>query len=174
MSDPLTNTEQTPFESPDNFNSILIGAGVIFLFGVTPYLNLTCCLGITVGGAVAVWHYVSQHSLSLSNGEGFKLGALAGLLGGLATLVVSYALLLLAGYQPGQKEVQDLMLSIFGNDPAVRAQMELQMREQSANALSAGNIAVGVIATAIVNPLFAGLGGVISASAFKKGAQPSQ
>ncbi|MFQ3599577.1 MAG: hypothetical protein SNJ66_14685, partial [Chloroherpetonaceae bacterium] len=58
---------------------------------------------------------------------------------------------------------------LAGSDPAVRAQMEESFREQSANALSIGNIAIGTATTVILYPLFAGLGGIIAASMFKKG-----
>jgi hypothetical protein len=172
MSEQLTT--QTQPESPDNFNSILIGGGVIFVISIVPYLNLIngCCLGMLLGGGIAVWHYANQYNLSLTSGEGFKLGAMAGLLGGLAGLVVGYVLLALFDYQPGAKEIKNLVLNLAGSDPAVRAQMEESFREQSANALSATNIAIGTISTVIIYPLFAGLGGIIAASAFKKGSQP--
>ncbi|MFN3345816.1 MAG: hypothetical protein ACK412_09225 [Chloroherpetonaceae bacterium] len=164
------NTESHS-ESPDNFNSILIGGAVIFVIGIVPFLNLIngCCLGMLLGGGVSVWHYTNQYNLTLTSGEGFKLGALAGLLGGLAGLVVSYVLIALFDYQPGKEELQELMLNIFGSDPAVRAQMEESFREQSTNALSASAIAISTITTAIIYPLFAGLGGIIGASLFKKG-----
>lgn len=171
MSEQLTTPAQP--ESPDNFNSVLIGASVIFVIGVVPFLNLinACCLGMLLGGGVAVWHYVNQYNLALTSGEGFKLGAMAGLLGGLAGLVVGYVLIVLFDYQPGAEAIKELMLNIFGDDPTVRAQMEESFREQSANALSAGNIAIGAISTIIIYPLFAGLGGIIAASMFKRGSQ---
>ncbi len=169
MSEQFTTESQS--ESPDNFNSVLIGGTLIFVIGIVPFLNLinSCCLGMLLGGGVAVWHYTNQYNLTLTSGEGFKLGALAGLLGGLAGLVVSYVLIALFDYQPGAEAIKDLMLNIFGDDPTVRAQMEESFREQSANALSASAIAIGVITTAIIYPLFAGLGGIIGASLFKKG-----
>jgi len=172
MSEQLTT--QTQPESPDNFNSILIGGGVIFIISIVPYLNLIngCCLGMLLGGGVAVWHYVNQYSLTLTSGEGFKLGAMAGLLGGLAGLVIGYVFVLLFNYQPGVDDSKRLMLNLFGTDPAVRAQIEESFREASENALSATNIAIGTISTVIIYPLFAGLGGIIAASAFKKGSQP--
>jgi hypothetical protein len=164
-------TTQTQPESPDNFNSVLIGSGVIFFIGIVPFLNLIngCCLGMLLGGGVAVWHYVNQYSLSLTSGEGFKIGALAGLLGGLAGLVTGYVLLALFDYQPGAEEIKNLVLNLAGSDPAVRAQMEESFREQSENALSASNIAIGTATTVILYPLFAGLGGIVAASVFKKG-----
>ncbi len=169
MSEQFTTESQS--ESPDNFNSVLIGGTVIFVIGIVPFLNLIngCCLGMLLGGGVAVWHYTNQYNLTLTSGEGFKLGALAGLLGGLAGLVVGYVLLALFDYQPGKEALQELMLNIFGSDPATRAQMEESFREQSTNALSVSAIAIATITTAIIYPLFAGLGGIIGASLFKKG-----
>lgn len=164
-------TTQTQPESPDNFNSVLIGSGVIFFIGIVPFLNLinVCCLGMLLGGGVAVWHYVNQYSLSLTSGEGFKIGALAGLLGGLAGLVAGYVLLALFDYQPGAEEIKNFVLNLAGSDPAVRAQMEESFREQSENALSASSIAISTATTVILYPLFAGLGGIVAASMFKKG-----
>ncbi len=171
MSEQLTTQPQP--ESPDNFNSILIGGGVIFVIGIVPFLNLIngCCLGMLLGGGVAVWHYANQYSLTLTSGEGFKLGALAGLLGGLAGLVVGYVLLALIGYQPGVDDSKNLMLNLFGSDPAVRAQIEESFRE--ASELSPSSIAIGTIGTVIIYPLFSGLGGILAASIFKKGSQPA-
>ncbi len=169
MSEQFTTESQS--ESPDNFNSVLIGGTVIFVIGIVPFLNLIngCCLGMLLGGGVTVWHYTNQYNLTLTSGEGFKLGALAGLLGGLAGLVVGYVLIALFDYQPGKEELQELMLNIFGSDPTIRAQMEESFREPSTNALSVSAIAIATITTAIIYPLFAGLGGIIGASLFKKG-----
>lgn len=172
MSEQLTTSTQP--ESPDNFNSIVIGASVIFVIGIVPFLNLIngCCLGMLLGGGVSVWHYVNQYNLSLTSGEGFKLGALAGLLGGLAGLVVGYLLLALFDYQPGAEAIKDIFLNLAGNDPEVRAQLEESFREQSQNALSVSNIAISTASTVIIYPLFAGLGGIIASSMFKKGSAP--
>ncbi len=169
MSEELT-TSTNP-EPPDNFNSVLIGAGVIFVIGIVPFVSLIngCCLGMLLGGGVAVWHYANQYNLSLTSGEGFKLGALAGLLGGLAGLVMGYVLLALFDYQPGADEIKKLILNLAESDPATKAQIEESFREQSENALSISNIAIGTATTVIIYPLFAGLGGIIAASAFKKG-----
>lgn len=171
MSEPVATPQPQP-DAPDNFNAVLTGAGVILVIGLIPLLNLlnVCCLGVIAGGAVASWRYATQYNLSLSSGEGFKLGALAGLLGGLAGVVVGYALIALFDYQPGTSELRDLMLNAFGDDPAVRAQLEESFREQEQNALSVSNIILGAIGAAIIYPLFAGLGGVIGAAIFKKGA----
>ncbi len=169
MSEQLTTS--TGPKSPDNFNSILIGAGVIFVIGIVPFLNLIngCCLGMLLGGGVAVWHYANQYNLSLTSGEGFKLGALAGLLGGLAGLVVSYVLLALFDYQPGLQEIKSIFLDLAESDPAIRAQIEESFRQQSETAFSISSIAIGTVGTVIIYPLFAGLGGIIAASVFKKG-----
>ncbi|MCS6989972.1 MAG: DUF4199 family protein [Chloroherpetonaceae bacterium] len=169
MSEQLSTPSSQP-EEPDNFNSALLGGGVILVIGLIPLLNVlnACCLGIMLGGGAAVWHYATRHGLSLTSGEGFKLGALAGLLGGLAGLVVGYVLIALFNYQPGLNEIRDLMLNALGDDPTVRAQLERSFREQEQNALSISNIVLGVIGTAIIYPLFAGLGGVIGAAMFKK------
>lgn len=166
---------QTQPDAPDNFNSVMIGGGAILVIGLIPLLNLlnVCCLGVIAGGVIASWHYATRYNLSLSSGEGFKLGALAGLIGGLAGVVVGAALIALFDYQPGASEIRDLMLDAFGDDPVVRAELEKSFREQAENPLSVSNILLGAIGAAIIYPLFAGLGGVIGAAIFKKGAPPA-
>ncbi len=163
-------------EPPDNFTSILIGAGVIFIVSVIPFLNLInfiCCLGIIGGGFAGAFHYINAYSLTLSSGDGFKLGALAGLLGGLATLVVSFLLQAMFDYQLGTEEVQQFMLGIFGTTPEAKTQLEQAFRQQRAEGLTVSNMLTATLGTLILYPLFAGLGGAIASSLVQRGKENS-
>jgi hypothetical protein len=164
-------SEDLQREQPDNFQSLLIGAGVALVLSGVPFLNLInflCCMGVALGGATAVWHFTNTYSLTLTPGEGFKQGAIACLIGGLALYVIQMILLVAFGYQSG-KEWIDVMKNFVGNDPAARAQFEAQMAEQAREATSIKNIAIGLVTTLILYPLFGGAGGAIAASLFKKG-----
>jgi hypothetical protein len=176
MADELQPSTQGAAEPPDNFTSILIGAGVIFIISVVPFLNLlnaVCCLGIIGGGFAGAFHYINAYSLTLTGGNGFKLGALAGLLGGLAALVVSFLLQAVFDYQPGTEEVQQFMLRILGTTPEAKMELEQAFREQRAEGLTVSSMLISTLGTLILYPLFAGLGGAIASSAVQRGKENS-
>ncbi len=159
-------------KAPDNFNAILWGAGVIAGISLVPYIGLIsnfCCLGIIVGGVIAVFQYVNEYQLTVRGGEGFGLGAIAGLLGGLAYFVVFTAVQVLFDYQINVEESRQIIMALLGSDPEVRQQMEEAFRQQKAEALSITNILIGLISTLIIYPIAAGIGGAIGAALFQKG-----
>ncbi|MDX2127946.1 MAG: hypothetical protein SFU91_02785 [Chloroherpetonaceae bacterium] len=161
---------QNPVQEPDNFNSILIGGGLIVFFGLVPYLSFVnmCCLGLIAGGTLSVWHYTNAFSLTLSSGEGFKLGALTGILGGLVLYVLQMLCLVLFDYQPGTEEMGMIMKSFMKGNPEALEAYEQGIQDSKLNAFSVKNIAIGVLSTVIIYPLFVGLGGTIGAALFKK------
>lgn len=159
-------------DAPDNFNAILWGAGVMVIISILPYvalINSFCCLGIIAGGVVAAFQYANQHQLTMRGGEGFKLGAIAGLLGGLTYFVIYTAVQVLFGYQINGEETQQIILALFGSDPQVREQMEEAFRAQKLEALSVSNILIGLVSTLIIYPIAGGIGGAIGAALFQKG-----
>jgi len=162
-------------EKKDDYNSIVLGAAVIMVISLVPYLSLLnslCCLGIMLGGMTSVYHYTSSYQLSLISGEGFKLGSLAGILGGLATLVISYTAQIVFGYQPGG-ELLDLMrdfqMEMAQGDPDMIAELESVYKKAKEVEISVPEMIFGTILTVTINAIFSGIGGAIGSSLFKYG-----
>ncbi|NTV47459.1 MAG: hypothetical protein HGB11_13290 [Chlorobiales bacterium] len=170
--------EQSPYSSydmPDNFKSILFGAALIVVIGLVPYMsiiNAFCCMGLLLAGAISVYHYTTTFHLTLTSGEGFRLGVYTGVLGGLATLVISYSLQLLFGYIPGSELLgimKELQLSMVQNDVEMTREVESAYLEIQESELSVVQIVFGTLVTMTVDPVFTGLGGAIAANLFKRG-----
>ena len=99
---------------------MMIGAGFIFVISLIPFSFVLCCLPQIAGAMLAIHLFTKWYRLTLTYGEGIKLGILTALLGGLAAWVVGVAVMLLFNYQMHVKEVQDMMLKLFShfNNPA--------------------------------------------------------
>ncbi|WP_211204032.1 hypothetical protein [Chloroherpeton thalassium] len=162
-------------EKPDDYNAILLGGVVIMAISLVPYLSLLnslCCLGIMLGGFTSVYHYTSSYKLTILSGEGFKLGSLAGVLGGLASLVISYTLQLVFSYQPGSELLElmhDLQIQMAQGDPDVIAELDALYQKASEVELTVVQMIFGTIVTVTIDALFSGIGGAIGTSFFKYG-----
>lgn len=170
--------ERSPYSSydmPDNFRSILFGSALIAVIGLVPYMSLInafCCMGLLLAGAITVYHYTTTHHLTLTSGEGFRLGVYTGVLGGLTTLVISYSLQLFLGYIPGSELLailKKLQLSMVQNDPEMTREIESAYREVQDSELSVVQMVFGTLVTMTVDPVFTGIGGAIAANLFKRG-----
>lgn len=157
---------------PSKTQSIVLGAVVAVVVGTL--LNIvianagttglmiggcTACLLIFIGPLVAVWHYTSTHSLTLTAGEGAGIGALTGVAGSALGWAVTYVLRL-ADVLPTAAEAQRQAAEAFGADPS-------QLPDQSGSFLSTpiGELLVGLVMGAILGAI----GGAIGAAIFKKG-----
>jgi hypothetical protein len=172
MSEEQLNPAAQNDDSPDTFNALLWGAGVIVVTSLLPYvgiLNNLCCLGVIVGGLVTAYQYINQYQLTIRGGEGFKLGALAGLLGGMGYFIIFTAVQMLLDYQINIEETKNLLIALFGSDPQAREQIEESFRKQKLEGVTISNILIGLISTLIIYPIAGGIGGAIGAAVFRKG-----
>jgi len=172
MSEEQLNPAAQNDDSPDTFNALLWGAGVIVVTSLLPYvgiLNNLCCLGVIVGGLVTAYQYINQYQLTIRGGEGFKLGALAGLLGGMGYFIIFTAVQMLLDYQINIEETKNLLIALFGSDPQAREQIEESFRKQKLEGVTISNILIGLISTLIIYPIAGGIGGAIGAAIFRKG-----
>lgn len=155
----------------DQHHSILMGGLVVGILS-TSYLgilNMLCCLGVMIGGAVGVWHFTSEHRTTLASGEGAQLGAASGLVGLLLSLVLNF-LFMKVGLG-AEQAVSGLMQSGF-SDMMTEEQIEM-MREQLEAARNRSFfesvVNFGTIVNLFVFPLFGAVGGAAGASLFRYG-----
>ena len=145
--------------------AILVG-GVVTALLSTSYLgliNIFCCLGVILGGIVAVQQYTSLKDTSVETGDGAVLGAGAGAIGSLLATLLDRLL------RPLSLDGQSLMMGLFESfmDPQqmemVRQQMEASQQSQSA---------LGMLMTLLfglaIFAVFGAIGGAIGASIFQK------
>ena len=148
----------------DRFQSILLGGLVAGLLS-TSYLgviNLLCCAGVIIGAMVAVWHYTTEHEVTLPAGQGAAMGALAAIVGGLIGLALEY-LVGLVGVPSFQEIQQDFFSQFY---PAEQAEQIEAMQEQQGSPMM---MALMVVFGFGITAVFGAAGGAIGASIFKKG-----
>jgi len=160
-------------EEPDDFKSMLIGATLIFVVSMIPYVSLAsaCCLPQIVGALLAVHLFTAKYSLTLSAGKAMKLGIFTCLMGMLAAWAVGMALLFLFDYQPGAKEIEMIVLKLVGmtGNPDAVEQTRQQMEQQRAQGVGLAQIAVGLFGTVAFAGIAGVIGGAIGAALFKRG-----
>ena len=64
------------FNEPDDFPAMLVGATLVFVASVTPYLSIAagCCLPQILGALLAIHLFTSKYALTLTAGRAMKLG----------------------------------------------------------------------------------------------------
>lgn len=172
----MTPTETPPqlsppsAEEPDDFQAMLVGAGIIFGVSFIPYASMTCCLPHVIGALVAVHLYTRKYGLTLSYGKGIKLGVLTCLMGGLAAWVVVMALLLVFSYHVGAKEGETiaLFLAKMGGPEAVEKAKEA-LEAQKSQGLSVIQVVIGFVSASVFTAISGLIGGALGAAIFKRG-----
>ncbi len=77
-------------------------------FPPNPLYGCLACLSYMISGLVAVWHYTSEYSVTLSGGEGVKIGMFSGVTAGVLAAIVVFLLTVL-GVMPGPEEMLEAM-----------------------------------------------------------------
>ena len=157
-------------EEPDDFQAMLIGAGIIVAVSFIPYASMACCLPHLIGAVVAVHLYTRKYGLTISYGKGIKLGVLTCLMGGLAVWVVITAVLLVFGYQIGAKDVEAITLYFakLGGPEAVEKTKEA-LEAQKNQGISVGHIVIGLVSVSVLAAISGLIGGALGAALFKRG-----
>jgi len=157
-------------EEPDDFQAMLIGAGIIFVVSFIPYASMSCCLPHLIGALVAVHLFTRKYGLTLSYGKGIKLGVLTCLMGGLTAWVVVMALMLLFGYQVGAKEGETIALFFakMGGPEAVEKAKEA-LAAQKSQGLTVVQVVLGFVSACVFTAISGVIGGALGAAIFKRG-----
>lgn len=91
-------SQPAPPKLPSPRRSILLGALIYFVIGITPFVNQLnrYGIGLVICGGFTAFHYIKTHQLFLSYWEAFRISVIASLLACLALDAVQ--LLLFGGY----------------------------------------------------------------------------
>ena len=147
--------------------SILIGAVVTGILSTSYlfFINILCCLGVIIGGAVATQQYTSRTRTSIESGDGAVLGALAGAGGAILQPLLNRAL------RPFGLGMRDIVLSwVKGMEgqPGMSPEMMQQLQARPTLGAILFNLVVGIIVFAI----FGAIGGAIGAAIFGEDEAP--
>ena len=152
--------------------SIFVGALVTGILGTSYFslINLVCCLGVLIGGAVTVQQFTSRTGTAIESGDGAILGALAGAGGAILTAIFDWGLrpLNLDSQSVTQDMFSGLMQGMEGQGGFSPEMMQQMQGEQTI-----GAILVGLVVGIIVNAIFGAIGGAIGAAIFGEDAAGS-
>jgi hypothetical protein len=154
-------------EKPGKLLPALYGGVIMGVISGVPVLSLVnclCCAGIMLGGFMAVFFYKNElkpTSPPLTNGDGLGLGALAGVMGAVVTVVLTALFHFVFGMAlgGGMQRLEDLGI---GNEvpPQTLRMIEGLMKEQSI-------LGITFAFHLIIDPLFGLIGGLIGYAVFK-------
>lgn len=152
---------------PDKKQSILLGSavGTVLSTSYLGIINCLCCAGIIAGAMVAVWHYTTNNTLTISAGTGASMGAIVGIVAVVASTILNL-ILIKAGVR-SDLAVNNFFLDQFGDS------MPPEAYDQIVEQMNTPVTLVSYIKSAwiafLIGPIFGALGGVIGAAMFKKG-----
>ena len=161
------------FNEPDDFPAMLVGATLVFVASVTPYLSIAagCCLPQILGALLAIHLFTSKYALTLTAGRAMKLGIFTCLIGSLAAWAVAMALYFGFDYRLGAKESEAIVMkfvAMSGNSQAVE-QTRQAFEQQRLQAIGMGQIAIQLAGGAVFAAIAGVIGGAIGAALFKRG-----
>lgn len=158
-------------EKPSKIQPALLAGLVIGVLWSVPFLNLInlcCCLGVMVGGALAAWLLIKRSPvLPVSSGDGAVVGLLAGLVGAAVYLVLGIPIGLVFN-QTGVSMVRSIFALL--NNPEINRAMEEAIRNAENQGLAERLVGALVIwfITSIISVGFSTIGGLIGVSMFEK------
>lgn len=142
----------------------LIGGVLLGLLSVIPFvnaLNICCCLWAILGGMLASYLYVKNSPTPATPGDGAIVGALAGLIGAVISVVLGIPI----SYAMGPT-MRNLMLSMLEN--VDRQQAEMMRRQLEMGGDSIVPVIINALILAVLLFLFSIIGGLIGTALFEK------
>ena len=142
----------------------LIGGVLLGLLSVIPFvnaLNVCCCLWAILGGMLASYLYVKNSPVPASAGDGAIIGALAGIIGAVISIILGIPI----NYAMGPT-MRNLILSLFEN--VDRQQAELMRRQLEISGESIPALIVNALILAVLLFFFSVIGGLIGTAIFEK------
>jgi hypothetical protein len=138
--------------------------GVLSALPLVSAGNCCCCLWVVSGGALAA--YLRQQNLpfQITASEGAIVGLFAGLIGGVATTILSIPMEMAMG--PFQQQIMERVLS---SNPDFPPEMRDMMER---TAMGTAGIALKLVVNLVTGVVFGLLGGLLGAAIFKKTPPP--
>ncbi len=143
--------------------AVLIGAIVTGVLSTSylQFINVVCCLGVIIGGAIAVQQYTSVERTAIESGDGALLGAMAGAAGVIVSAILDQVL------KPfrldSQSVVQDSLQRYLENMEGQSAIPEAALQGGEG---SIGMIVVSLVFGMVLYAVFGAIGGAIGAAIF--------
>lgn len=142
--------------------AVLVGAIVAGVLSTSylAFINILCCLGVIIGGAVSVQQYTALEQTSVESGDGALLGALTGAAGVVISTLLNQVLkpIGLDTQTVMQDLLQGYMESMQGGQPMPQAAMQGDQ--------SIGMMLVSVVIGMVLSAIFGAIGGAIGAAMF--------
>jgi hypothetical protein len=142
----------------------LIGGVLLGLLSVIPFvnsLNACCCLWAILGGMLASYLYVKNSPIPARPGDGAMLGALAGAIGAVISLILGIPI----SYAMGPT-MRNMFLGILEN--VDRQQAELMRRQLEAAGDSIVPVIINSLILAVLLFVFSVIGGLLGTALFEK------
>jgi CDP-diglyceride synthetase len=142
----------------------VIGGVVLGLLSAIPFVNIVnvcCCLWAILGGMLASHLYVKNSPTPATAGDGAIVGALAGAVGAVISLVVGIPLSLVSG-----AAMRGILVSMMERVDPQQADIVRRQMEATGESI-AGAIVHGLILAVLIF-LFAIIGGLIGIPLFEK------
>ncbi|MEI7787051.1 MAG: hypothetical protein WCI23_00295 [Chlorobiaceae bacterium] len=124
------NVTQSALPLKGKLYSVLLGAAIIILTTTIPYLtllNVFLFAGIFLAGTIALHQTIMRFQVRLTYNQAFTIGCLAGLVGGVISEGITFALMELFNYRPGTESlalVIDWVLEMAKGRPEVQQQVQ--------------------------------------------------
>ena len=155
------------YAKPALFGGLIIG--VLFGAPILNYANCLCCAPVILGGFLSVFFYKKDllpEMPPLESSDGWKLGAMAGAIGGVIATVLSQFFQLFTGAE-SRAEFDKMIEQMEGQSAVTFLEM---MRDFMDSPLA---IVVGLVVSVFICTIFGLLGGLIGASVLKPKQPPA-
>ena len=142
----------------------LIGGVVLGLLSVIPFVsavNVCCCLWAILGGMLATYLYVKNSPTPATPGDGAMLGALAGLVGAVISVILGIPVSLAMG-----PTMRNLIVDMLARVDPQQANMMRQQFEAAGSAI--GPVIINALILAVLLFVFSVIGGLIGVPIFEK------
>lgn len=149
--------------------SILIGAVITAILSTSylAFINVLCCLGVVVGGAVATQQYVSRTGGPIEAGDGAVIGALAGMAGSILSAILDWLLRPLElDMQSVIEPLRQQMMQNSAGGPGMSPEMMEQFQGEGGMFTALGILSL--VINLIIFAIFGALGGAVGAAIFGK------
>jgi hypothetical protein len=142
--------------------------GVLSALPIVQVGNCCCCLWVVAGGVLAAYLRQQQSPYAIQASEGALVGLLAGMIGGVLTVIISIPMHAVTG--PMQQRMVDWILSTNPDmPPEFRDAIERASGESAFNPLT---LALSLVYYVVVGIIFGLLGGLLGVAMFKKNLPP--